>query len=55
MNSTRSNKQFLLIALGLAVFARFLAMPFFAHVDLFSEARRVYFALENGYLLENSH
>lgn len=50
-----NNRQFLAIALSLAVFVRLLAMPFFAHVDLFSECRRVFYAIENGYFLENSH
>ena len=50
-----NNRQFLALAIGLAVLVRLLAMPFFAHVDLFSECRRVFYAIENGYFLENSH
>jgi len=30
-------------------------MPFFAHVDLFSEYRRVFYALENGLYFDNSY
>lgn len=30
-------------------------MPFFGHVDLYSEYRRVFYALENGLFLDNSH
>ncbi len=55
MLSHKNNRQFIVLALGLAILLRLLAMPFFAHVDLFSECRRVFYALENGYFLENSH
>lgn len=55
MFAARPNIRFLKLAIGLAVLVRLLAMPFFAHVDLFSEARRVYFAIDNGFWLENSH
>lgn len=30
-------------------------MPFFSHVDLYSEYRRVFYVLENGLFLENSY
>jgi hypothetical protein len=50
-----NNKQFLIAALGLGILLRFALMPFFAHVDLFSEARRVFYVLENDYLFDNGH
>ena len=49
------NREFLLVFVGLALLLRLLLMPFFAHVDLFSEYRRIVFAIENGHLLDNSH
>lgn len=49
------NRQFLYGCLGIALVVRLCIMPFFAHVDLFSEYRRVLFALEHGHLLDNSH
>lgn len=53
--SKLDNRQFLFGFLGLAIIVRLCLMPFFAHVDLFSEYRRVMFAIENGHLLDNSH
>jgi hypothetical protein len=50
-----NNKQFLIVALGLGILLRLALMPFFAHVDLFSEARRVFYVLENDFLFDNSH
>jgi len=50
-----NNNQFLVAALGIGLLLRLALMPFFAHVDLFSEARRVFYVLENGYLFDNSH
>ncbi|MFT6407450.1 MAG: hypothetical protein ACJAQ6_000862 [Arenicella sp.] len=50
-----NNKQFLIAALGLGILLRLALMPFFAHVDLFSEARRVFYVLENDFLFDNSH
>jgi hypothetical protein len=50
-----NNRQFLIAALAAGVVLRLIIMPFFAHVDLFSEARRVFFVLENDYLFDNSH
>lgn len=44
-----------MLALGLAVILRLLLMPFFAHVDLFSEYRRVFYVLENGLYFDNAH
>ena len=55
MLGQQNNRQFIVLALSFAVLVRLLAMPFFAHMDLFSECRRVFYALEHGYLLENSH
>lgn len=56
MNTTSlSTRQFLVLALGSAVFLRLLLMPFFAHVDLFSEYRRIFYAIENDLILANSH
>ncbi|MEM7360631.1 MAG: hypothetical protein AAF431_16180 [Pseudomonadota bacterium] len=56
MNSTSlSTRQFLIIAIGSAVFLRLLLMPFFAHVDLFSEYRRIFYAIDNDLILANSH
>jgi len=50
-----NNRQFLVAALGVGVLLRLALMPFFAHVDLFSEARRVFYVLENDTLFDNSH
>lgn len=50
-----NNRQFFVLALGLAVLLRLALMPFFAHVDLFSEYRRVFYALENGLYFDNSY
>jgi len=50
-----NNRQFFILALGLAVLLRLALMPFFAHVDLFSEYRRVFYALENGLYFDNSY
>ena len=49
------NRQFFIAALGAAVLLRLLLMPFFAHVDLYSEYRRVFYVLQNGLFLENSY
>lgn len=50
-----NNRQFLVMALGLAIILRLCLMPFFAHVDLFSEARRLFFVLDNGYYFDQGH
>jgi hypothetical protein len=50
-----NNKQFLIAALGVGILLRLALMPFFGHVDLFSEARRVFYVLENDFLFDNSH
>jgi len=50
-----NNRQFLIATLGIGILLRLILMPFFAHVDLFSEARRVFYVLENDYLFDNSH
>lgn len=50
-----STRQFLLLAVGSAVLLRFLLMPFFAHVDLFSEYRRVNFAIDHSLWLAHTH
>ena len=50
-----NNRQFLYAVLGTAIFIRLLLMPFFSHVDLYSEMRRVFFVYENSYWLDNSH
>lgn len=55
MQRPLNNRQFLVLALGAAVLLRFLLMPFFAHVDLFSEYRRVYYVLEQGLYFDNAH
>ena len=49
-----STRQFLILTLGAAILLRLLLMPFFGHVDIFSEYRRVFYALEND-LFANSH
>lgn len=48
-------RKFLLISIGLAVLLRLLLMPFFAHVDLFSEYRRVNYMLDNALYFDNAH
>ena len=50
-----NNRQFIIAALGVAVLLRLLLMPFFSHVDLYSEYRRVFYVLQNGLFLENSY
>jgi len=50
-----SHQQFLIAALGIGILLRLALMPFFAHVDLFSEARRVFYVIENDYWFDNSH
>lgn len=52
---TLNTRQFLLLAVGAAILLRLLLMPFFAHVDLFSEYRRVHYALDNGLYLAHTH
>jgi len=52
---TLNQRQFFVAAMGIAIVIRLLLMPFFAHVDLFSEARRVFYVIENGHLFDNSH
>jgi hypothetical protein len=55
MHKPLNNRQFLILALGIAVFLRLCLMPFFAHVDLFSEARRLFYVLENDYYFDQGH
>ncbi|RBP48355.1 hypothetical protein [Arenicella xantha] len=55
MTRPLNNRQFFILALGVAVLLRLLLMPFFAHVDLFSEYRRVYYVLEQGLYFDNAH
>lgn len=55
MRKSINNRQFLIAALGFGVLLRLALMPFFAHVDLFSEARRVFYVLENDHLFDNTH
>lgn len=55
MHKPLNNRQFLILALGIAVILRLCLMPFFAHVDLFSEARRLFYALENDYYFDQGH
>lgn len=55
MTKPLNNRQFLILALGIAVVLRLCLMPFFAHVDLFSEARRLFYVLENGYYFDQGH
>jgi len=50
-----TNKQFCIAVFGVAVLLRLILMPFFAHVDLYSEARRVFYVIENDHLFDNSH
>jgi len=54
-NRPLNNRQFFLLALGVAVIIRLLLMPFFAHVDVYSEYRRVFYVLENGLYFDNAH
>lgn len=55
MRKPLNNRQFLIFALGAGILLRLLVMPFFAHTDLFSEYRRVYFVLEQGFYFDNAH
>lgn len=55
MHKPLNNKKFLILALGLGVLLRLSLMPFFGHVDLYSEARRVFYALENGHTFDNGY
>lgn len=55
MRKPMNNRQFLIAALGFGLLLRLVLMPFFAHVDLFSEARRVFYVLENDHLFDNTH
>lgn len=50
-----NNRQFFILALSSAVILRVCLMPFFAHVDLFSEARRLFYVLDNGYYFDQGH
>lgn len=50
-----NTRQFLILVIGSAVLLRLLLMPFFSHVDLFSEYRRIFYAIDNDLLLANSH
>lgn len=50
-----SHRQFFIAVLGVGLILRLALMPFFAHVDLFSEARRVFYVIENDYWFDNSH
>lgn len=50
-----NNRQFFALVLGLGVLLRLILMPFFAHVDLFSEYRRVFYVLDNGLFFDNAH
>jgi len=50
-----STQQFLILALSCAIILRLLLMPFFAHVDLFSEYRRIFYVIENNLFFANSH
>lgn len=47
-------RQFIYLAIGCAVILRLLLMPFFAHVDLFSEYRRVHYVIDNGLYLAHT-
>lgn len=55
MHKQLNNRQFLIIALSSAVVIRLCLMPFFAHVDLFSEARRLFYVLDNGHYFDQGH
>ena len=50
-----NNRQFFILTLGIAIVLRLGLMPFFGHVDLYSEARRVFYAIENGYYFDHSY
>lgn len=50
-----NNRQFFVLALGIAVLLRLLLMPFFGHVDIYSEYRRVFYLLENQLYFDNSY
>ncbi|MEO0368000.1 MAG: hypothetical protein AAF197_04350 [Pseudomonadota bacterium] len=50
-----NHRRFLILIFGIAIVLRLVLMPFFAHVDLYSEMRRVFYVIENGYYLENAH
>lgn len=50
-----NNRQFLILALGAAVLLRLMLMPFFGHVDIYSEYRRVFYLLENSLYFDNSY
>ena len=52
---TLNQRQFFIAAMGVAILIKLLLMPFFAHVDLYSEARRVFYVIENDHLFDNSH
>lgn len=52
---TLSSRQFIALAVGAAILLRLLLMPFFAHVDLFSEYRRVHYAIDHGLWLAHTH
>ena len=54
MHKQLNNRQFLIITLGFAIVLRLCLMPFFAHVDLFSEARRLFYVLDNGYYFDQT-
>lgn len=41
-----SSKKYILL-IGIAIFMRLLLMPFFMHMDLLSELRRIHFAVDN--------
>ena len=55
MYKSLNNRQFLILALSLAIVLRLCLMPFFAHVDLFSEARRLFYVLDNGHYFDQGH
>ena len=50
-----NNRQFFVLVLGAAVLLRLLLMPFFGHVDIYSEYRRVFYLLENELYFDNSY
>lgn len=49
----QSFRRFLFIA-GIAAFVRILVMPFFGHIDFFSECRRIFYAYDTGSLYPGS-
>lgn len=55
MPKSLNNRQFFILALGSAVVLRLCLMPFFTHTDLFSEARRIFYVIEHGYLFDQGH